>query len=328
MAASAYPPRPVVVLTALDDVTSDRVITALHDRGVPVVRFDPGSPDELTFSGRAGGGWSWHGPIATATRTLGLEDARAVYYRRPTPYAVPTDDPDAQERDFAVAQFRHGLGGLLAALPGCLYVNHPHRNSGAEFKPRQITEAVAAGLDVPPTLITNDPAAARSFAKEYGPVVYKPLRSTTYREGGALRTVWVRTVEADEIGDGVAACPHLFQQAVAKTADVRVAAVGERLFATLISTDGDHLDWRFDHDLISCTPVAAADVPAVVRRGIRAYLKAFGLVFGAFDFALEASGAWRFLECNPNGQWAFVDRETTGVIASALADLLEKGPPS
>ncbi|WP_328838587.1 hypothetical protein [Streptomyces europaeiscabiei] len=55
-------PRPVVVLTALDDVTADHVITELHSRGVPVVRLDPGSPGEVTFSGRAGSGWSWHGP--------------------------------------------------------------------------------------------------------------------------------------------------------------------------------------------------------------------------------------------------------------------------
>ncbi|MGW0842629.1 hypothetical protein ACWD26_21190 [Streptomyces sp. NPDC002787] len=122
--------------------------------------------------------------------------------------------------------------------------------------------------------------------------------------------------------------PALFQQAVAKTADVRVAAVGERLFVTRITTDGDHLDWRLDYDLITCTPMDLTDVPAQVRQGIRAYLKAFGLVFGAFDFAVEAGGAWRFLECNPNGQWAFVDRDTTGAIACALADLLEKGHPA
>lgn len=314
-------PRPVIVLTALDDLTADHVITELHGRGVPVVRLDPGSPAEVTFSAHAGSGWSWHGPLATPTRALGVEDARAVYYRRPTRY-VPPDGLDDQDQDFAAAQFRHGLGGLLAAFPGCLYVNHPHRNSGAEFKPRQITEAVRAGLDVPPTLVTNDPLAARSFTKEYGPVVYKPLRSTEYREGGELRTIWVRPVEADEIGDGVAVCPHLFQQAVTKTADVRVAAVGDRLFATCITTDGDHLDWRLQYDVITYTPI---DVPFPVRQGIHTYLKAFDLVFGAFDFALEAGGAWRFLECNPNGQWAFVDRDTTGAITRALADLLEKG---
>ncbi|MGW0842630.1 hypothetical protein ACWD26_21195 [Streptomyces sp. NPDC002787] len=205
---SSHQVRPVVVLTALDDLTAEHVIAESNGRGVPVVRLDPGSPGEVTFSAHAGSGWSWHGPLSTPTRTLSLEDARAVYYRRPTLYGPPYAGLDDQEREFTVAQIRHGLGGLLAALPSCLYVNHPHRNSGAEFKPRQITEAVRAGLDVPPTLVTNDPASARSFAKEYGPVVYKPLRSTAYRVGGALRTVWVRPVVADEIGDGVAACPH------------------------------------------------------------------------------------------------------------------------
>ncbi|WP_432587325.1 ATP-grasp ribosomal peptide maturase [Streptomyces sp. HD1123-B1] len=253
-----------------------------------------------------------------------LEHARAVYYRRPSPYTSP-GDLDAQQREFATAQTRHGLGGVLAALTHCLYVNHPHRNWGAEYKPRQIAVAMQAGLDVPPTLITNDAEAARTFAKENGPVVYKPLRSTEYRENGDLRTIWVRQVEADEIGDGVATCPHLFQQVVPKTADIRVAAVGRDLFATRIAIDGDHLDWRLDYERIAFAPV---DVPGPVRRGIHSYMDALGLSFGAFDFALDHSGAWRFYECNPNGQWAFVDDDTTKAITTALADLLEKGHPA
>ncbi|MBB5117077.1 30S ribosomal protein S6 modification protein RimK [Streptomyces eurocidicus] len=316
--------RPVVVVTELDDLTADLVITELHGRGVPVVRFDPGQPGAVTFSAYAGAGRSWHGPLVTPTRAFGLDDARAVYYRRPSPYTAVAG-LDAQEREFATAQARHGLGGLLAALPDCLYVNHPHRNAGAESKPRQIAMAARAGLEVPPTLITNDPDAARAFASEHGPVVYKPLRSTEYRQGGEPRTIWVRPVDAGEIGDGVAACPHLFQQVVRKTADIRVAAVGRELFATRITIDGDHLDWRLDYDRLT---FARIDVPGPVRSGIHTYLDAFGLAFGAFDFALGHDGVWRFYECNPNGQWAFVDDHTTKAIATALTDLLEKGLPT
>ncbi|MBC2874914.1 MULTISPECIES: ATP-grasp ribosomal peptide maturase [Streptomyces] len=317
-------PRPVVVVTALDDLTADHVITELHGRGVPVVRLDPGRPGGVTLSAHACSGRTWRGPLTTPTRSLGLEHARAVYWRRPSSYAAPTG-MDGQEQAFAAAQVRHGLGGVLAALPDCLYVNHPHRNQGAEYKPRQITEALRAGLDVPPTLITNDPEAARAFATEYGPVVYKPLRSTEYRQSGVPHTIWVRPVDPREIGDGVAACPHLFQQVVRKTADVRVAAVGGELFASRITVDGDHLDWRLNYDRITYHPIA---VPAPVRHGIRAYLHAFGLAFGAFDFAEGRDGVWRFYECNPNGQWAFVDDRTTVAIATTLADLLEKGLPT
>ncbi|MEV5507837.1 ATP-grasp ribosomal peptide maturase [Streptomyces orinoci] len=311
----------VVVLTELDDLTADHVIAELHGRGIPVVRFDPGQPDEVTFTAAAGDGRPWHGPLATRTRFMDLQDVRSVYYRRPTRYTAP-EGLNAQEREFAAAQVRHGMGGILAALPNCLYVNHPHLNWGAEYKPRQITEALRAGFRVPPTLITNEPTAARMFAEKHEAVVYKPLRSTEYRENGELRTIWVRPVKADEIDYGIAACPHLFQQVVRKVADIRVAAVGDRLFATRITIDGDHLDWRLDYDRLTCAPIS---VPGTVRLGIRAYLAAFGLAFGAFDFALDGEGNWHFYECNPNGQWAFVDHHTTRAITYALADLLEKG---
>ncbi|WP_369008279.1 MvdC/MvdD family ATP grasp protein [Streptomyces sp. PT12] len=51
--------RPVVVVTNLDDPTTDLVIAELHGRGVPVVRFDSGDfPAYLSFSARIHqGGW-------------------------------------------------------------------------------------------------------------------------------------------------------------------------------------------------------------------------------------------------------------------------------
>lgn len=317
----AYDPTgPVAVLTQLDDVTADYVIAELHDRGVPVVRLDPGRPDGVTFAAQAGPG-AWHGPLRTPTRAVDLGTVRALYHRRPSVYQAP-QQLDDQQRRFTAAQVRHGLSGLLAALPDCLYVNHPHHNWNAEYKPRQITTAVAAGLDVPPTLVTNDPGAAQAFAEEHGPVVYKPLRATDYREDGQPRTVWVRPVDPADLDERIAVCPHLFQQQVEKVADVRVAAVGRRLFATRIGVDGDHLDWRLDYRRVTFSPT---EVPTEVREGIHRYLSALGLVFGAFDFGLSAEGRWRFYECNPNGQWAFVDETTTRALTSALADLWEKG---
>ncbi|MFD9720093.1 ATP-grasp ribosomal peptide maturase [Streptomyces sp. NPDC059076] len=311
--------RPVVVLTELADPTADWVITELNERRVPVIRLDPGA-DAVRFSALALPGSSWTGPLTADGRVFDLGDVRSVYHRRPSPFVAP-DHLDSQQRAFITAHARHGLGGVLGALD-CLYVNHPHRNLAAGYKPRQTTEAARAGLAIPPTLITNDPAEARAFAEEYGPIVYKPLRSTAYIEDGEHRTIWVRQVDPGEIGDGVAACPHLFQKAVSKVADVRVAVVGDRLFASRITVDGDHLDWRWDYDRITFDPI---EVPADVQLGIQRFMHRLGLVFGAFDFGLGQDGRWWMFECNPNGQWAFVDLPTRIAIAAALADVLEKG---
>ena len=37
------------------------------------------------------------------------------------------------------------------------------------------------------------------------------------------------------------------------------------------------------------------------------YLRHMGLNFGAFDFIVDNNGQWWFLECNPNGQWLWME---------------------
>ncbi|MGW1373938.1 ATP-grasp ribosomal peptide maturase [Streptomyces sp. NPDC002446] len=322
---------PVLAVTSLGDVTADLVLDELYGRGVPVVRLDPGTDFAAgaamaaRFDGRGP-----HGTLRTATRDLDLSAVRSVYWRRPTPHGGTGRDAGSAAARFAASQSRAGYGGVLASLPGALYLNHPWRNRDAEYKPAQLATAARAGLDPPPTLITDDPGAARRFVARHGPAVYKPVHAVHIGAddtgadgtGSAARTIWVRTVAPDEIDERVAACPHLFQACVPKVADVRLAAVGDRLFATRIDIDGDHLDWRQDYDRLSYSPV---ETPPAVRTAVRAYLDAFGLLFGAFDFAVRADGRWIWLETNPNGQWAFVDAPTRRAITSALADRLQEG---
>ncbi|MEU3567365.1 hypothetical protein AB0E96_02870 [Kitasatospora sp. NPDC036755] len=100
-----------------------------------------------------------------------------------------------------------------------------------------------------------------------------------------------------------------------------MTAVGDRLFGVRISSPD--LDWRERQNLMSCSPVV---VPEPVAQSVAAYLAELHLVYGAFDFAVTAAGEWYFLECNPNGQWAWQGVETTSAIAWAIADRLEKGP--
>ncbi|GAA5764612.1 hypothetical protein [Streptosporangium roseum] len=47
-----------------------------------------------------------------------------------------------------------------------------------------------------------------------------------------------------------------------------------------------------------------------------------GLSFGAFDFGLTGDGIPVFLECNPNGQWGWLEDATGLPIAAAIAALL------
>jgi glutathione synthase/RimK-type ligase-like ATP-grasp enzyme len=46
------------------------------------------------------------------------------------------------------------------------------------------------------------------------------------------------------------------------------------------------------------------------------------LRFGAIDFILDESGEYVFLEINPNGQWAWIERKTGYKISSEIVNLL------
>jgi hypothetical protein len=79
------------------------------------------------------------------------------------------------------------------------------------------------------------------------------------------------------------------------------------------------IDWRRRYETLRYEVI---DTPVGVRTSVRAYLHAFGLNFGAFDFSVAPDGSWWFLECNPAGQWGWIAEETGLPIADAIADEL------
>jgi ATP-grasp ribosomal peptide maturase len=316
------PAQTVLVVTAVEDLTADIVIAELNRLGAQVVRLDPADigPD-LIFSARIGtAGSGWAGRLRTPSRSVEMEQVRSVYYRRPSPWRFDHMAPVA--RDFAAAEARHGLGGLLYNLPDATYVNHPAAVTRADFKPGQLQTAARLGLPIPETLITNDLAEARAFTTEYAPVIYKTFRGVPPDPGGRAGAIWAQRVDPGALEESVVVTAHLFQAEIPKSGDTRVTVVGDQVFATRITTPGRALDWRSgDWDQLVHTPIP---VPQHINTGMQSFLKEYALVFGCFDFALVlgpgAAEEWVFIECNPNGQWGWLpDAEQ---IAAAFASVL------
>lgn len=314
----------VLVITALEDLTADLVVSALNEREVPVVRVDPADiGSALTFGFHLGPDTlEWGGRLRTPSRDLDMRKVAAVYYRRPTPYATRFGHLPRQQGDFAAAEARHGLGGVLNVLHGRMYVNHPHSVFRADFKPAQLQRFAALGLRVPPTLITNEAEAARTFATAHGRIVYKTFRGLPRDQDGHTGAIWTQRVEPDSFDEALTVTAHLFQTEIPKSGDARITVVGRRVFAQRITTPDEALDWRrgdwseLSHSLIA--------VPSPIEAALHTYLDSFGLVFGCFDFVLTGDGDdpgdWWAIECNPNGQWGWLP--DAGDIAEAFADIL------
>ncbi|MFI0903689.1 ATP-grasp ribosomal peptide maturase [Streptomyces sioyaensis] len=317
---------PVLVVTKELDPAADLVVDELTLRGVPVMRFDMGGfPQTMSLSGKHAAA-PWAGVLADEYRSVRLEEVRAVYYRRPCLPAVSMELHEPH-RTWANEQALAGLLGTLYALP-VTWVNRPDVDGIASHKPVQLPVAAAQGLRTPRSLITTDPEAARKFCQEVGgPVICKPLMGGSLEYPDGRRTgVPTALIDPDTIDDSVSLTAHLFQEWVPKSHEVRLTVVGTDMFAAEIHAGSDtaRVDWRSDYDALTYD---VCKVPDDARAGVLGWLEHFRLSFGAFDFAVTPSGDWVMFECNPSGEWSWIQNKTGLPIAAHLADLLAKERP-
>ncbi len=313
----------VLVLATERDVSADRMVRALSDRGVPVFRADLSwFPQRLTLDAELRAG-RWMSRLATAHRAVALEEMRSVWYRNPSSFRFPAA-MSGVERRHAQHEAKLGVGGVLASLP-VRWVNSPGRHADAGHKPRQLVAAARAGLDVLPSLVTNDGAAVRRFVAGCGPggAVTKMLGATAICEQGGRRVALTQRVAISDLGDlrGIEVTAHQFQRWAAKRKEARVIVIGRQVFAVAIraGSDAARVDWRADYRALSYETV---DPPVDVQRGVRAVMGELGLVYGAFDFVITPEGRWVFLEVNPGGQFGWLEDKTDVPLTATLADLL------
>lgn len=317
----------VLILAREIEPQVDRVVEELVARNVPVFRSDLAAfPQTLTLDA-----WlepdGWNGTLATERRCVRLREIRSVWYRHPSHFKLP-EGMSRPERRHAAAEARVGVAGVLCSLDA-LWVNYPSREADA-LKPRQLDVARRCGLRVPRSLVTNTALGVRNFAARVGgPLAGKNLSAASVVESNHLQTAYTRRLGPAELADlsGVETTAHLFQQYIDNKAfEVRVTVVGERVFAAAIhaGSEAARIDFRADYANLE---YSAIDVPPPVRTGMLAFMRAFGLSFGAFDFAVTTDGEWIMFECNPFGQYGWLEDALDLPITSALADLLESGTP-
>lgn len=306
----------VLVLTVPVDPTSDMVVTHLDSERIPFLRLDAAQfPTEVSLAGEIGRHVRWRAEL----NGMSLDEVKTVYYRRPGRFEFNSSIP-MEAIPWCEGQARFGFWGVLESLPAT-WINSPSSVQQAEYKPRQLAHATAAGLAVPPTLVTNDPHAVADFAaRQPHGIVTKTLYARMPRaEDGRLSGVlYTSDVPPDRYHDtSIGTTAHLFQAKQMKTADLRVTVVGEHIFATRIDNPGE-LDWRRSHNNITYQPY---ELPDSVRAGVHRLMHSLGLIFGALDFVLTDQGH-QFIEINPNGQWGWIEHQTGQPISRAIAATL------
>jgi hypothetical protein len=268
----------------------------------PELRFDDGNP-----------------PTVLLRRYLHPSFYRRIHYPSPA-------DMDVSQTYFALFWWLHSLPA------SCFPLGNPQSAMAGENKFRQLEVAASVGLQVLPTLFSTQPAVLGGFARLHGEVVVKTLGSqSSFTEGGGggaddtMNIFGAACLNAASLTTHLTGYEHTqlyLQRAVPKVAEWRITALPGEFIACRIDTsaipDGT-VDYR-PH--IGQLPHEIRPLPPGLESQLAAYLSVMGLVAGCFDFAEMADGSMVFFECNPVGEWLWIERLTGQPISRRFAKIL------
>lgn len=301
---------------------------ALRERGAEPIVWDT-----TAVPGRAAVSLAYDGAgFAFAIDGLGrspgeLDGIAAIWQAAVVGCELPAMAPGSRET--CVMASERVVLGLLDSVPA--FQLDPHaRQQRADGKPLQLALARRLGLEIPETLITNDPEAVRAFAARVGPVIAKMLvqpAATGPETGGEAEVVFTTALDGDALADleGLEMCPMIFQARLANARDIRVAIAGRRVIAGALEAGarGDDVDWRRDshvHD--RAPPWVPYELPGELAERLVRLVDRAGLEYAAIDLVAEPSGRHVFLELNATGAFAFLGGDLARPIAAAIADVL------
>jgi glutathione synthase/RimK-type ligase-like ATP-grasp enzyme len=175
----------------------------------------------------------------------------------------------------------------------------------------------------------------RAFARSCpgGEIITKMVTASNWiKQDGKYRRIYTNVVAKADLAslEGLDQSAMIFQERVPKALELRVTAVGRRLFSVSVdsqSNPGSSIDWRLDPAAIGHT-WKPFPLPRSVERRVGALLEHFGLGYAAIDMVLTPDGRYVFLELNSAGAYHGLERDLGLPISDAIADLLLKGTRS
>ncbi|MGN7200367.1 ATP-grasp domain-containing protein [Arthrobacter sp. SAFR-044] len=295
----------ILVFGRPDDPPIALLLDALQRRNASYIFIDDRHLAYASLAINLDGG-QVDGQLRAAGEDIELSAIGSVYARLLS-LVIPTDLDQASH-----IQTFHALFTQWLDLTPALVVNRPWAMASNASKPYQSQLIAAAGLEVPETLVSNDPKEIEKFRRGAGHIVFKSISG-------------VRSIVA-ELGNRhlerlplVRILPTQFQVSIPGT-DVRVHVVGSRTFATEISSDAD--DYRYAARSGTEVQLTEIDLDSGIRDACIRLATSLGLPLCGIDLRRTPSGRWVCFEANPMPAYSYYQEHTGADISGALASLL------
>jgi hypothetical protein len=262
--------------------------------------------------------------FVTPTGTFSGDEVSTVWVRlKPVALSTPSGSDEWLGQDFAQKEWQFVLHSLQSILSHAVWVNPIPNQNKAAMKPFQLFIAQKLGMAFPVTEITNNPDCASDIFLKFTRVIYKTLGNYVFPPDKYIYTSEIDISDVLKFPERIQRAPGIFQAYIEKDFELRVTIVGEEIFATKIKSqknDKTKIDWRKSQ--IEPDMYEPYDLDNETSSKLIEFHDMAGLVYAAYDFVVPPTGKPVFLECNPAGQWLWMEDFTNQTISKSLADLL------
>lgn len=260
------------------------------------------------------------------------DQINSVWERRPASPALLSENCENEiVRKFILDEARGFIFDLRHFLADRYCIGHPLFDCHSDSKMWQLKIARDLGFKIPPTVIANRKNSFADFAKNHSELLTKPINSDTAADydSNTEQIFYSRKISRQQIlSSQEEAFTHTaccIQEYIDKQYELRVTVVHDKIFACKIDSqaqdeDRGKIDWRQGYDFKIKHEIV--NLPRHVESFCLEYLKRMHLNFGCFDFILTPQNEYVFLECNPNGQWLWIENETGLKISEGIAQVL------
>ncbi len=253
-------------------------------------------------------------------QSLSRADYRTLWVRRPGSVFPLDKIADTAERAVAEDELRAFISGVVNWLEvGKFVVNPSAATVIAGNKTYQFALAESLGLTGAKTLVSNSPRDILAFFDACGgEFVFKPLRPALWTISETQKSIVPTTLITDRsllTGSDLSSAPGIYQEKIVKQGEIRATFMGRSVFCWEKRFDRRpheelEIDWR---GMYKDCDHRQHELPADIVDKCHRLMKVLGLVYGAFDFALDADGSYHFLEVNPQGQFLWGDQVGVGL---------------
>lgn len=325
----------VLIISQADDIHASAVSWALHHYGVDsrlVCAAD--FPELVEISFRPGTEASVRITEPESGDPIDSPNIEVVWFRRFTGPTVPDDAHPADRFAIQHQGFNFQRSLLASSFKGAFWINDHDAHLRGSNKLHQLNVAIAEGLRVPATLVSNRPGDIQAFIDSAeGQIVAKPLSPLNWHGPTHVAAAYTTVVSVDDCQDANALrwLPMIYQERVEKAFELRVVVMGRTIFAAKIlsqSIPEAVLDWRAAQQSPDLC-YEMFELPSDVTEQIFRFMDRVGLVFGALDLIVDPIGNFWFLEVNEQGQFLFLEERLPQIpLLDAFAQFCRAASPA